>query len=92
MPPPGCEGVAAAAKRFLGFPRTFPEAVQVRPEEVAVVLLAEPLADSFRLGLPSGPPREGDQSVSQDAVQDVLHAGGAEGQWVEKRGPIKGLC
>ena len=84
MPPPGCERVAAVAKGFLGCRGTLPEAGQVGLEEVAVVLIAEPLADSFRLGLPSGPPGEGAEAVLQDAVQDVLHAGGAQGQRVAR--------
>ena len=63
-----------------GLPGKPPEVGQEPLQEVPVALIAEPLADSFGLGLPSWPPGEGAEAVLQDAVQDVLHAGNAEGQ------------
>eukprot|EP00974_Lingulodinium_polyedra_P134298 11228365-Lingulodinium_polyedra.AAC.2 len=88
MPSPSCEGGHTVMKGFLVFLGTLPVAGQELLEEVAVVLIAEPLAESFRLSLPSWPPGEGAEAVPQDAVQDVLHTRDAEGQWEEQRVPI----
>ena len=89
VPSPGCESVAAAAKGLLGCRGTLTEAGQSRHQEVAVALIAEPLADSFALRLPGWPPSEQVQAVLQDAVQEVLHSRDPRANGVEKSIPIK---